>query len=129
MKIVDYQLLVNEKTKNTFDDEFFEKQNVIISTVDNISARQYIDNLCTFYNKIFLDSGREGTKANCDIYYPYKSTCLNDYVFTIKKKIRIFSLKDFPTKIEYCIEFSKNIFIELFFQYINDIKLKTENLS
>ena len=129
MKIVDYQLLVNEKTKKTFDDEFFEKQNVIISAVDNISARQYIDNLCTFYNKIFLDSGTEGTKANCDIYYPNKSTCLNDYEFIIKKQIPMCTLKDFPTKIEHCIEFSKNIFTELFFQYINDIKLTTENLN
>lgn len=46
-----------------------------------------------------------------------------------KKQIHICNLKDFPTKIEHCIEFSKNIFTELFFQYINGIKLTTENLN
>jgi ubiquitin-activating enzyme E1 len=129
MKIKDYQLLINEETRNIFDDDFMEKQNVIISAVDNVDARKYIDNLCTFYNKILLDSGTEGTKANSDIYYPNKSTCLNDYPFIVKKQIPMCTLKDFPTKIEHCIEFSKNIFIELFTQYISDIKLTIDNLN
>ena len=129
MKIKDYQLLVNDKTRDIFDDEFMEKQNIIISAVDNISARRFIDNLSTFYNKIFIDSGTEGTKANSDIYYPDKSICLNDYQFQIKNKIPMCTLKDFPTKIEHCIEFSKNIFTELFTQYINDIKLAIENIE
>ena len=129
MKIKDYQLLINEETRNIFDDDFMENQNVIISAVDNIQARKYIDNLCTFYNKILLDSGTEGTKANSDIYYPNKSTCLNDYQFIVKKQIPMCTLKDFPTKIEHCIEFSKNIFIELFTQYISDIKLTVNNLN
>ena len=129
MKIKDYQLLINEETRNIFDDDFMEKQNVIISAVDNVDARKYIDNLCTFYNKILLDSGTEGTKANSDIYYPNKSTCLNDYPFIVKKQIPMCTLKDFPTKIEHCIEFSKNVFIELFTQYISDIKLTIDNLN
>ena len=81
MKIKDYQLLVNDNSTDIFDDEFFEKQNIIISAVDNLKARRYLDNLCTFYNKIFIDSGTEGTKANSDIYYPNKSFCLNDSFF------------------------------------------------
>ena len=33
--------------------------------VDKISARKYIDNKCTFYNKFFIDSGTQGINANC----------------------------------------------------------------
>jgi ubiquitin-activating enzyme E1 len=36
-------------------------------------------------------------------------------------------LKNFPTKIEHCIEFSKNIFNELFQQYIRNLKLFLED--
>ena len=129
MNIKDYQLLVNENTKEIFDDEFIENQNILISAVDNLSARKYIDNLCTFYNKIFIDSGTEGTKANCDIYYPNKSICLNDLNFNIKKQIPMCTLKNFPTKIEHCIEYSKNIFTELFYQYIKEIKLIIEDIN
>jgi hypothetical protein len=82
---------------------------------------------CALYNKIFFDSGTEGTRAHSDIYYPNKSICLNDSFFPVKKAIPMCTLKDFPTKIEHCIEFSKIIFTELFNQYIKDIKLTIED--
>ena len=123
MNIKDFQLLVNDNSLYIFNDEFFEKQNIIISAVDNIKARKFIDNLCTFYNKIFIDSGTEGTRANSEIYYPEKSICLNDSNFIIKKQIPMCTLKNFPTQIEHCIEFSKIIFTELFIKYIKDFKL------
>ena len=123
MNIKDYQLLVNDSTRNIFNDEFFEKQNIVISAVDNILARKYIDKLCVFYNKVFIDSGTQGTKANSDIYYPNKTICFNDLNVQEKKEVPMCTLKNFPTKIEHCIEFAKNVFNELFGQYIRDIKL------
>lgn len=123
MNIKEFQLLVNDCSRNIFDDEFFEKQNIVISAVDNISARKYIDKLCVFYNKIFIDSGTQGTTANSDIYYPNKTICFNDLNVKEKKAVPMCTLKNFPTKIEHCIEFSKNVFNELFEQYIRDIKL------
>ena len=127
MNIKSYQLLVNDDTRNIFDDEFIDKQNILISAVDNIEARKFIDNLSTFYNKIFIDSGTEGTKANSDIYYPNESICLNDLEFNEKEEIPMCTLKFFPSKIEHCIEFSKNAFIDLFEQPINDLKLIPKN--
>ena len=128
MKIQDYQLLVNDDSRDIFNDEFIEKQNILVSAVDNLSARKYIDDLSTFFNKIYLNSGTEGTKANSDIYYPNKSICLNNLPFEQKKEIPMCTLKIFPTKIEDCIEFSKIVFKELFEQYITDIKLIVEDL-
>jgi len=123
MKIQDYQLLINDDTRNIFNDDFIEKQNILISAVDNLSARKYIDDLSTFFNKIYFNSGTEGTKANSEIYYPNKSICLKNRSFNEKKEIPMCTLKIFPTQIEHCIEFSKIIFKELFEQYISDIKL------
>lgn len=127
MNIKNYELLINESTRNIFDDEFFENQNIVISAVDNISARKYIDKLCTFYNKIFIDSGTQGTKANSDIYYPNSTICFNDLQIQEKKEIPMCTLKNFPTKIEHCIEFAKNVFNELFEQHIRDLKLFLED--
>ena len=123
MNIQDYQLLINDNTRDIFNDEFIEKQNILISAVDNLSARKYIDDLSTFFNKIYINSGTEGTKANSEIYYPNKSICLNNLSFDEKKEIPMCTLKIFPTKIEHCIEFSKNVLKELFEQYITEIKL------
>ena len=127
MNIKDYKLLVNDSSSDTFDDEFFEKQDIIISAVDNISARKYIDKKCTFYNKIFINSGTKGTMANSYIYYPNKTICFNDSNIQEEKEIASCTLKNFPTKIEHCIKFAKNAFIEIFEQSVNNIKLILEN--
>ena len=42
MKIRSYQLLVNDDTRIIFDDEFIDKQNILISAVENIEARKII---------------------------------------------------------------------------------------
>ena len=127
MNIKDYQLLVNDSTRNIFDDEFFESQDLIVSAVDNMKARKYLDNKCTFYNKIFIDSGTQGTNANSDIYYPNKTICFNDLNIEEKKEEKSCTLKNFPTKIEHCIEFAKNTFLEIFTQNIRNIKLILED--
>ena len=49
MNINDYQLLINDNTRDIFNDDFIEKQNILISAVDNIPARKYIDDLSTFF--------------------------------------------------------------------------------
>ena len=63
MNIKDYQLLINDDTRDIFNDKFIEKQNILISAVDNLSARKYIDNLSTFFNKIYINSGTEWNKS------------------------------------------------------------------
>jgi ubiquitin-activating enzyme E1 len=84
--------------------------------------------LCTFYGKIYIDAGTDGNKAHSDIYIPKKTICLNDLNFESKKEIPMCTLKNFPTEISHCIEWSKNIFNEIFFLYIKDIKLIFEDL-
>jgi ubiquitin-activating enzyme E1 len=123
MNIKDFQLLINETTRNIFNDEFIEKQNILVSAVDNIEARKFIDKLCTFYDKILIDSGTEGTKANSDIYIPHKSICLNDLTFEKKETIPQCTLRSFATNIEHCIELSKSIFTKLFDEDIKNLKL------
>ena len=129
MNINSYQLLINDSTRIIFDDKFIKDHDIIVSAVDNIEARKFLDKLCTFFDKIYIDSGTEGTKANSDIYVPYKSICLNDLTFEKKKEIPMCTLKNFPTKIEHCIEFSKTIFHELFEEYIRDIKAIVEDIE
>ncbi len=127
MNIKNYKLLVDDNSRDIFDDEFFEKQDIIFSAVDNLNARKYIDKKCTFYNKIFINSGTQGTMANSYIYYPDKTVCFNDSNIQEEKEIASCTLKNFPTKIEHCIKFAKNVFIEIFEQSIDNIKLILED--
>ena len=60
MKIQDCKLLINNDTRDIFNDEFIEKQIILIFAVDNLSSRKYIDHLSAFLDKIYLNSGADG---------------------------------------------------------------------
>ena len=122
-----YQYLLCDMTKTVFNDSFWDNQDIIFSAVDKLSARKYIDKQCTFYNKHLIDAGTQGTNGSCDIYIPKETICFNDLSFSNKKEIPSCTLKNFPTEIEHCIEWSKSNFIELFNQIIRDIQLIYEN--
>ena len=109
------------ETENIFNDNFWEEQDLIIGAVDNEKARRYIDNQCTFYNKIFLESGTSGTSASSMIIYPHITTCYDDLEKVITKDIPMCTLKNFPSQIEHCIEFSKIYFSEFFEKNIEDL--------
>ena len=109
------------ETENIFNDNFWEEQDLIIGAVDNEKARRYIDNQCTFYNKIFLESGTSGTSASSMIIYPHITTCYDDLEKVITKDIPMCTLKKFPSQIEHCIEFSKIYFSEFFEKNIEDL--------
>ena len=114
-------LKVSFETENIFNDEFWENQDLVICAVDNDNARRYIDNQCTFYNKIFLESGTSGTSASSMVIYPHKTTCYDELEKVINKEIPMCTLKSFPSQIEHCIEFSKIYFSELFVKNIEDL--------
>ena len=81
----DYKFLFNDNNRNIFSNEFREKRNILISFVDNVSLRKGLDDIATFFYKIYIISGTEGTKANSGIFYPNKSIGLNNLSFIEKK--------------------------------------------
>lgn len=112
---------VGFENENIFNDNFWEEQDLIIGAVDNEKARIYIDNQCTFYNKIFLECGTSGTSASSMVIYPHKTTCYDDLEKVVSKDIPMCTLKNFPYLIEHCIEFSKVYFSEFFEKNIEDL--------
>ena len=98
-----------DDNRSIFIDEFIAKRNFLISSVDDISSRKDLDDIGTFFDKIYINSGSEGTKANSGIFYLIKIICLNNLSFK-ENIITICTLKLIPIKFEHCIEFAKLIF-------------------
>ncbi len=46
--------------------------------MDNIQARQYIDNQCVWYTKPLFESGTLGTKSHSQIIIPHVTQSYND---------------------------------------------------
>ena len=118
-----HQNLVNEDTEIIYDENFWKSQDIIINAVDNNEARKYIDYNCTLFNKILIDSGTEGTKANSQIIIPYKTKSYNDTHTSEKREnIPMCTLRLFPSNIQQCIEWAKDKFNEYFLEDIKNLQ-------
>ena len=127
VNVDDLQLVVSDKTLNIFNKEFWKFQDYIFSAVDNIDARKYIDKKCYKYDKIFLNCGTQGVRANDNVFIPHKTKMFNQiYIGKNTITYEACTLKSFPYKIEHCIEWGKETFYDFFISRIRQLKLFLE---
>lgn len=126
-KTRDLQVLVSPENTKTFNNEFWNKQDFIINAVDNIKARKYIDNMCTWYGKPMIDSGTLGTKAHSQVIYPHVTNCYNDMQDVPEDGVPMCTLHNFPSTIEHCIEFGRDRFTGFFSDSIAELKKFVDN--
>ena len=124
---VAYKKKLGKDTEDLFDQKFWENQNFIINAVDNVAAREYINSQCLLYQKILIDSGTKGTKANSQVIIPNKTTHYIAPKEENDRQIPMCLLHGIPTSIEHCIEWAKDIFKGYFDVFINDLKIFVEN--
>ena len=121
------EMFVNEESEDYFNENFWEAQDFIFTAVDSKTARKYIDNQCTKYTKHLIDTGTLGTSGSCQVIVPFKTICYNDKPDLPEYSIPLCTLRNFPSKIEHCIEWGLNQFNELFTNPVEDLKKFLEN--
>lgn len=126
-KTDDRQALVAAENSHIFNDKFWESQDFVINAVDNIKARKYIDNMCTWYSKPLIDSGTLGTKAHSQVIYPHVTSCYNDMQDPPEEGVPMCTLHNFPSMIEHCIEYGRDSFTGNFTDAISEAKKFVSN--
>lgn len=136
--------LVSPASENIFTADFWEKQDFITNALDNVKARLYVDSQCVYYSKPLLESGTLGVKCNSQVIIPHLSESYADGKDTdTGDAIPMCTLRNFPTEIEHCIEWSRAKFTDLFEtdstkaskfltgpdEYIKDLEAKETDLS
>ena len=127
---LDKQSRIGQENEDIFDEKFWNEQSYIINAVDNFEARKYIDNQCTFYEKPLIESGTLGTIAHIQTIIPHVTICYNDSKRTDTNpldSIPVCTLHNFPSMIEHCIEWGKELFNTLFTENIVQLKNWMEN--
>jgi len=127
---LDKQSRIGPENVDIFNENFWDEQNYIINAVDNIDARKYIDNQCTFYEKPLIESGTLGTKAHIQAIIPHVTICYNDSKKTDTNpldSIPMCTLHNFPAMIEHCIEWGRELFNSLFTDNIIQLRNWAEN--
>lgn len=122
MNIEDLTEAVGNNSEKIFNKCFWEKQDVVVNALDNIQARQYIDSKCLIYNKPLFESGTLGSKCNIQVIIPKLTKSYSETQDPVEKLIPMCTIKNFPFKIEHCIEWSLEIFNKYFNEVIKDIK-------
>ncbi|CRH02680.1 ubiquitin-activating enzyme E1, putative [Plasmodium relictum] len=120
---------VGSENEHVFNESFWEKQNIIVNALDNIQARQYVDNKCVWYSKPLFESGTLGTKGNVQVIIPFLTQSYNDSYDPPEDSIPLCTLKHFPYDIVHTIEYARDIFQGLFYntplniqQFLNNKK-------
>ena len=117
------QLKVCPETENIFNENFWDKQDVIIFAVDSVETI-YLDGKIILHGKPAIDSGTRGTEARSMVIIPKETLTYKDRI-PIKNEIQIpnCTLRNFPLSFQHCIEWSKDKFYYYFDDNINKVKL------
>ena len=121
-----FQIEVREENEGIFNEEFYKKQDFVLISVDNIKARKYLNNQC-IYNKIkLIECGTLGENASSQLIIPFVS---DEYKGIENKdnKVGVCTIRNLPSLIEHCIEWSKMKFEEYFIKNIKILKCFLEN--
>ena len=107
---------VGPETEDVFDDSFFESLDGVVTALDNMDARLYVDSKCLFYKKPMFESGTLGTKGNTQLVLPHLSEPYGASRDPPEKSIPICTLKNFPHSIEHTLPWARDYFEGTFCQ-------------
>ncbi|GJN91936.1 hypothetical protein Rhopal_004961-T1 [Rhodotorula paludigena] len=113
-KVDVFKLAVGPDTENTFGDSFFDSIDCVTNALDNVAARQYMDQRCVYYAKPLLESGTLGTKGNVQVVLPHLTESYSSSQDPPEKSHPSCTIKNFPNQIEHTIAWAKERFEEYF---------------
>uniref|UniRef100_A0A3B4BJG6 Ubiquitin-like modifier-activating enzyme 6 n=1 Tax=Periophthalmus magnuspinnatus TaxID=409849 RepID=A0A3B4BJG6_9GOBI len=94
-------------TEGIYSDSFYSSLNVVVTALDNVEARRYVDR-CLSNQKALLDSGTMGTKGHTEIILPNLTESYNSHRDPPEEEIPFCTLKSFPSVIEHTIQWARD---------------------
>uniref|UniRef100_A0A8C5LD22 Ubiquitin-like modifier-activating enzyme 6 n=1 Tax=Jaculus jaculus TaxID=51337 RepID=A0A8C5LD22_JACJA len=110
LKIDAHMNKVCPATETIYNDEFYTKQDIIITALDNVEARRYVDSRCLANLRPLLDSGTMGTKGHTEIIVPHLTESYSSHRDPPEEEIPFCTLKSFPATIEHTIQWARDKF-------------------
>ncbi|XP_038569435.1 ubiquitin-like modifier-activating enzyme 6 [Micropterus salmoides] len=101
-------------TESIYNDSFYSRLNLVVTALDNVEARRYVDSRCVSNQKPLLDSGTMGTKGHTEIIVPNLTESYNSHRDPPEEEIPFCTLKSFPSVIEHTIQWARDKFENAF---------------
>ena len=109
-------------TEDLFDATFWSECDVVITALDNVEARRFVDEKCVQYQKILLDSGTLGTKGNTQVVLPFLSESYGSSADPPEESVPICTLKSFPYMSDHCVSWARSLFTQCFSEDIETLR-------
>lgn len=101
-------------TESIYNDAFYSRLNIVVTALDNVEARRYVDSRCVSSQRPLLDSGTMGTKGHTEIIVPNLTESYNSHRDPPEEEIPFCTLKSFPSVIEHTIQWARDKFENAF---------------
>ena len=122
------EIEVREETEDSFNETFYKNQEFVLIAVDNVKARKYINNQCTLHRIKLIECGTLGENASSQLIIPFISEEYNGVENNNNNnRIGMCTIRNLPSLIEHCIEWSRDKFSEYIEQNIKYLKNFLEN--
>ncbi|CAF3985601.1 unnamed protein product [Rotaria sordida] len=102
------------ETEHIYNDHFFQQLDGLVTAVDNVKTRQYIDRHCVYYRKPLVDSGIFGTKASVQVVVPFLTESYSSTNDPSDPKGDLSTVINFPISINHTIQWALYTFSDLF---------------
>ena len=114
INLTSYILKVAPETENIFDANFYKNTDVVMTALDNLNARHYVDKKCVENCLHLIDSGTLGPQGNVQVVVPFVTESYGASNDQQEDSIAVCTLKMFPYQPSHCIQYAKSLFIGMF---------------
>mmetsp|Transcript_26329 Transcript_26329/g.36708 ORF Transcript_26329/g.36708 Transcript_26329/m.36708 type:complete len:580 (-) Transcript_26329:83-1822(-) len=97
-----------------FDASYFDKFDIVMNALDNLSARQHVNRMCLTTKKPLIESGTQGYLGQVTPIIPGTTACFECTPPPQQKTYAVCTIRSTPDKPVHCVVWAKHIFAVLF---------------
>ena len=114
---------ISPENNNIFYDSSFENVDFVLGAIDSKMGNYYLSKQCELYEKILIKGGTGGPTGKVESFIPNMTYSYNNIAYRgePEEKLPSCTRREFPRKIEDCIDNSRDLFDEYFNILIVDL--------
>ena len=114
---------ISPDNKNIFNKTYFNKVDFVLGAIDSNQGNYYLVKQCELFDKIFIKGGTGGPAGKIESFIPQITCSYNNikYIGAEEEKSPSCTRREFPGKIEDCIDNARDLFDEYFVTLIEDL--------
>ena len=109
-RIASHELRVGPGSEDVYDDGFWQSLDGVLTALDNVEARLYLDQRCVYQQRAMIDSGTLGAKGSVQVVVPHLTQSYAASRDPPEESVPLCTLRSFPNRIEHCIQWARDWF-------------------